>query len=99
MFDSIKKWFAQLVRDFLDWLLGGLSAIFGWIYAELMFWLSTLLHAIPVPEWITTAGAAFSGIPPSVMWFAGFLQLGTGLSITITAYGIRFFIRRIPVIG
>lgn len=42
---------------------------------------------------------AFSGIPPSMWFFLDLVHLDVGLPAVLSAWVLRFMIRRIPVIG
>jgi hypothetical protein len=54
------------------------------------------MEAIPVPEFLGNTSFA---LPPGVMWFASAFELATGLGIMTAAWGARFLVRRLPVIG
>jgi hypothetical protein len=79
-------------RDFMLWFG---KTIFGAVLAAL----AGLLSAIPVPAWLESAGDWMGAIPAGVAYFVSPLQFGTGLTIMLSAYTLRFLIRRIPVIG
>lgn len=55
-----------------------------------------LIEAIPVPAW---AQNVTMEVPPYVAWGLGLFEVGTGASIIMGAYVVRFLIRRIPFIG
>jgi len=94
----------------LDWLLDWLTAFLEWL-VDLLLWvplrlwdllltgMEAVLNAIPVPGFVDTASASLASIPSSVVYFAQALSLGPGLTMIMTAYAIRFVIRRLPVIG
>lgn len=79
-----------------DNLLAALERFFSWIWGGLMDFLGGMLALIPVPDFIQTATFA---LPDGVAWFASALEIPTGLSIVVSAYLIRFTIRRLPFIG
>ncbi len=94
----------------LDWLFGWLGDFLVWLYDVLMWvprklWdlllssLLAILEAIPVPDWLSNAGGLLSAIPGGVWWFASALEIGYGIGVVLAAYGLRFLIRRIPLIG
>lgn len=85
---SFKDW----LRDLLLWVPQKLWELF-------LDGLAAVLEAIPVPSWISSAGGVFDAIPDGVIYFAQAFQLPAGLSIIVSAYVIRFLIRRIPIIG
>lgn len=79
-----------------------------WFFDELLIWFqniwndflgsfATVIEAIPVPDFMINVGSY--AVPDSILYFAGAFNLTIGVGIIVTAYTLRFFIRRIPVIG
>lgn len=68
-------------------------------YAWLMEALAETIAAIPVPEFFANTGNFLSGVPSHVWFFANAAAIPQGIGIVMSAYVIRFLIRRIPVIG
>lgn len=89
----------EYLKAILVWLL----SFVGWAVVEVVklvcAGLLTVIDAIPVPDWVWGAGAAFAALPNSVAYFSGALHLAEGITIVLGAYTIRFLIRRIPIIG
>ena len=89
----------KYLKEILDWLLG----FIGWSVVEvvklLLAGLAAIINAIPVPDWVAHAGDAISNFPPGAAYFLGSLHIATGCTILVSAYTIRFLIRRIPFIG
>lgn len=81
----------------LSWLANEIKALFLWIYEGILSGILGILSAIPVPDFLTNL-PTFT-IPPSVAWFADAFNLTFGLSIIVSAYTVRFIIRRLPFIG
>lgn len=92
-------WLKDIINDFAEWLLDVILWVPKKVFELLLDALAAIIEAIPVPDWLSGAGGLFSSIPASVMYFAEPMHLGTGVGIITSAYVIRFFIRRIPVIG
>lgn len=69
------------------------------IWKELLSALAGILSAIPVPTWLQQIAGFQDAIPSGVGYFLHILKVPQGLVIIMAAYGIRFLIRRIPVIG
>ena len=69
---------------------------FNWIWQQLLEGAVAILSLIPVPSWLSSGSFA---LPDGVLFFAAALEINTGIGIVISAYTIRFLIRRIPVIG
>lgn len=85
---GFKDWLRDLLlwvpKKIWEWVLDGVAAV---------------LEAVPVPSWLSSAGSVLDGIPDGVLYFAQALQLPAGLSMIVSAYVLRFLIRRIPIIG
>lgn len=82
----------EWVVDFFQWLFVKVAVlVFDAIIA--------VLTLIPVPDWLESIAPNITAIDPGVMFFASPLQLGTGLTWLISAYLLRFLIRRLPVVG
>lgn len=67
------------------------------IWQKIVAAMAELVHAIPVPEWLTNVGVY--EIPPLVSWALNGINISAGVAIIASAYVIRFTIRRIPIIG
>ena len=93
--DWLIKFFARIVHwlhDYLLWLpLHICKLILQGIFA-FMAWL-------PVPQFMTDAVGWVASIPPSVAYFLSSCHIGTGMTYILTAYILRFVLRRIPFIG
>lgn len=89
------KW----LEDTLTWLRDLI------LYAPLKVWegildgLASLIESIPVPDFMQNLGSLFSSIDPGIAYFLSPLNLGIGVSMVLSAYVIRFIIRRLPVVG
>lgn len=93
-----------------QWLKDQLSAFSEWL-VDVLLWvplklcelvlagLSSLINGIPVPEWLSDLSYSAAALDPGVAFFLNMLQVPAGLAMLGSAYGIRFLIRRIPVIG
>lgn len=91
---------------FGEWLLGILRELVqSWLDAILKqaqwFWeaLLELLNSGLIVGIIQSGEVIFNQIPPSVWFFMNACQVPMGIVMIFTAYGIRFLIRRIPIIG
>lgn len=84
---------------FKDWLRDLLLWVPLKIWQAILDAVGFVLEQIPVPAWLADAGNVFDDIPDGVIYFAQAFQLQAGLGIMISAYLIRFVIRRIPIIG
>ena len=90
----------EVIKSGIEWLSSGVDYYaHTWFHDSLMAMASTLNGMFPasVSTWISQAN--LSGIPSGMYWILSVFQVPSGLSIVMIAYGIRFLIRRIPVIG
>lgn len=77
-------------------LMQMIQGFFLWIWESILSALVAVLSAIPVPSWMTSG--TFS-LPDGVLWFAQALELDYAAGVMATAWTLRFFIRRLPIIG
>lgn len=92
---ALFKWF----QDSLNWIIDFIKDFPLWLFGKFAEGVVTFFNAIPVPSFFATAAGAFSGIPSSVVFFAQAFEMGFGVSVVLSAYVLRFVIRRIPFIG
>lgn len=96
---SLFAFLLGILGDALQWLYDLLLFIPRTLWAELLQGLAAIIAAIPVPDFVASVGAYWSGVPSDIMFFVAPLRLGTGLAMLGTAYGVRFLIRRLPFVG
>lgn len=80
-------------------MLDGLSDVFVSILESILSGLASLIELLPAVPGMDSMATAAAAIPESTMFFViqlGFLEC---LAAIVSAYGIRFLIRRIPFIG
>lgn len=87
------------MQDMLDALVDALLWVPLKLWELLLDGLASVLESIPVPEWASGLSGLAGNIPSSVLYFAEPFNLGYGIAVLTSAYGIRFIIRRLPVIG
>jgi len=60
-----------------------------------------LIDVLDLDSKTSALSAAWAQIPMSdfMTWILGMINVGEGLSIILSAYALRFLIRRLPVIG
>ena len=84
--------FLNRIRDFFIWLFDYvLDAIFNGIIS--------MLELIPVPTFIEDMGSSADSITGISAYYLGVFNVGSGIGIILSAYLIRFSIRRLPFIG
>jgi hypothetical protein len=87
---------------FAEWLIDLLLYIPRQIYSLFIDGLIAVfngLFGIFDVSWMTSATIYLGGVPSGVLWFLSFFQFEYGLSAVFSALGLRFLIRRMPVIG
>ena len=89
----------QYIARILTWIVGFFVWCIEWLAKTVLGALITLLQAIPVPGWMTDAPSVLSNVPSGVIWIFQILQLPAGMAILLSAWILRFLIRRIPLIG
>lgn len=87
------------MQEFLDAIYDLFMYVPLKIYELLLSGLSAVISAIPVPDWAVNASSYAGSIPDGVMYFVQPFNVGSGIAIMLSAFGIRFLIRRIPFIG
>jgi len=89
------EWLLSVLQDILQYFVDLLLAQANWFWDALLSWLSTGY----IVGTIQAADALISAVPSGVWFFANMCQAPVGLTMVISAYLVRFFIRRIPIIG
>jgi len=92
---NILQFIADVVGFVIDLIQWAVVKVFL-MFAEALI---GLLSLIPVPEWLSSLSGNVAALPAGVLFFVGPLQLTTGCAWIVSAYVLRFLIRRIPVIG
>jgi len=87
------------VSSFASWLAKWAEWLPMKLFEKLMSALAAVVEAIPVPDFFNTAATSLNTIPSGVAYFVGFTELPAGIAMVLTAYGLRFALRRIPLIG
>lgn len=92
---SLLTWLELLVDDVLTYLLLFPKYLFDIVSTSIV----EFFEGIPVPDFMSSAGALFQGIPPDIVYYAGIFRVADGLAMVLSAYVLRFILRRIPFIG
>lgn len=93
--DFLIKYIAQI----LTWLLSFVDWCATEIAKVVLAALAAIITAIPVPSWMSGASGAVASIPDGVAYLIGTMHLADGCTIMISAYTLRFLIRRLPIVG
>ncbi|MEW3788581.1 DUF2523 family protein [Pseudomonas aeruginosa] len=91
--------FFKWAQDAFDYFWNLLTVFPQWVFQQIVSGVVKFFEWLPVPDFFVTAGNAFQGIPPSVVYFANAFQIGPGVTMVLGAYLLRFILRRIPIIG
>lgn len=86
-------------QDFGEWLVELLLWVPRKVFEMLLDGLASVIEAIPVPDFMSGLQGWVSGLSPAIAYFGGPLQFQAGMSFVLSAWVIRFVIRRIPVVG
>lgn len=89
----------DFLREQLQWLLDFLLWLPKRIFELLLDGLVAVLAVIPVPQWMTNLSTDFGALPAGVLFFLNAMEVPTGIGIFVSAYALRFLIRRLPWVG
>jgi thiamine transporter ThiT len=89
----------QYIQQILTWLLTFIDWILIEVFQVLCTAVLAVIDAIPVPSFFTNASGYMAALPAGVVFFAQAANIGTGLTILMSAIGLRFLIRRLPFVG
>lgn len=87
------------MTDLLDGLYDLFSDFALWVVDLVLDGALTLLEAIPAPDFFTNLQGYANAIDGSVLFWVAPLNISTGLGIIMSAYIIKFILKRIPFIG
>ncbi|PID50323.1 MAG: hypothetical protein CR991_02100 [Proteobacteria bacterium] len=87
------------MSDFLDKLGEWASDFIIWLLDKLLSAGVSILESIPAPDWMANINNYSNAIPPEVIFWVAPLNFPEGLAIIMSAYLLKFLIKRIPFIG
>lgn len=87
------------LSQFAAWLWGMFKDLLMWVFSGVMDAIVGLLSLIPVPGWVSDFAPAWAGLSGTVGYWLEPFNLSYGITVISAAYGVRFIIRRLPVIG
>lgn len=79
-----------------NWLQQELKQFSIWVYENIIMGIVGLFESIDPPEWLSSTDVS---VPANVLYFYQYANINLFLAVFISAYIIRFLIRRIPIIG
>jgi hypothetical protein len=86
------------MTEILQFLLDVLLWVPRKLIELVMDGLATVIEAIPLPAWLDGV-SILDEIPEGVAFFAEAFLIPEGVTILVSAYVIRFLIRRLPIVG
>lgn len=95
MVSDFATWLKGIFEQLASWLVNLALLILSWIWSAFIY----ILDLFGIGDQIKHAANALDSIPDSVWFFMNVAQVKFGLGVVMTAYAVRFFIRRIPGIG
>lgn len=98
-FQFIIDWIVFYLFEFLKWVYEFVEFLFNKFIQVFFEAAGHIIGAIPSPGFADGACSAYSQIPNTIIWVLGYAQFGAGIATIFSAYGIRFLIRRVPVVG
>jgi hypothetical protein len=98
-FQFLIDWIVYYFFEFLKWAFDAVEYAFNKFIQVFFEAAGHIIGAIPAPGFADDACSAYSSIPDTIIWILGYAQFGAGVTAIFSAYGIRFLIRRIPVVG
>ncbi len=87
------------IEKFAEWLKDLLLYLPKKWWADMLDALAGFLESLPVPDFVIQAQQSMSGIPSTVLFFAGKFAIAEGVAMILAALLARFLLRRIPLIG
>lgn len=92
---AFSEWLLSILKEGMQFFIDLFLNIAGWLWEALLELMSTGV----IVGVIQTGDQIFTQIPSSVWFFMNACQVPMGIVSILTAYTLRFFIRRIPFIG
>jgi hypothetical protein len=89
------NWLVQ----FAQWLWSMFTAVPLHVLSLLLQGLAAFIAWIPAPAFFSNAGQWIGNVPPLAAFLLSTTQVGALITILVSAYTLRFIIRRIPFLG
>ncbi|MES9961689.1 MAG: hypothetical protein ABW089_14760 [Sedimenticola sp.] len=89
----------DLLSDFATWLKELLVWLGQKIFELVLDAAASVIEAIPVPAFVNQAGNSLGQIGADVGYWIGPFELDYALTVILSAYTLRFIIRRLPIVG
>ncbi|WP_307941535.1 DUF2523 family protein [Pseudomonas mosselii] len=89
------EWLLSILQQIIQFLADIVIAVADWLWQAML----SLISSSSIVGLIEVAGGLFESIDPSVWYFMSIFQIPYGITVVLSAYVLRFLIRRIPFIG
>jgi hypothetical protein len=103
---ELAAWFLSIFTQLSHWVESIVSQSLNYLYILPLYVYESIcdsfvkvFHSIPAPDFFADAANLFSNINSGVLYYVAPLQLDYGIGILLSAYTLRFLIRRIPFFG
>ncbi len=84
---------------FGDWLYDAALFLPRKVWSMILDGLATVVESIPVPDFVSQAHIGLASMSSTVVWLTDWAALPQGVGFVLSAYALRFALRRIPLIG
>jgi hypothetical protein len=95
----VLEWLYEWLQAALQWVLDALLWVPREVWRLLLEGLAAVINAIPVPPFLSGLADAWGAIGGPILYFVEISQFAVGFPMVLTAYLIRFLLRRVPFIG
>lgn len=94
-------WLWDKVLVVLQWIIDLVESVWLFLLEHVLRFIAWLFGMIPLPDWLSAAQleGLWAGLPGGVLFFADAMQIPEGVAMVLGAYALRFFVRRLPVVG
>lgn len=89
----------QFIQSIITWFQTFIEGLPLYLLGPFLDGINAFLQWIPVPSFFTDAAGYISAIPSSTAYFLQGFNIAPGFTMIVSAYIIRFLIRRIPFFG
>ncbi|MCU7813400.1 MAG: hypothetical protein KZQ77_19515 [Candidatus Thiodiazotropha sp. (ex Notomyrtea botanica)] len=96
---GLYSYFNELITELMEYVKTFVLWVWQSIWDAMLDAMAHIIELIPVPSFLQSASGVFSSIPGEVAFFAGALEITYGIGVIVAAWGIRFLIRRLPIVG
>lgn len=89
------EWLLSILQQIIQFFADIVIAVADWLWQAML----SLISSSTIVGLIEVAGGLFESIDSSVWYFMSMFQIPYGITVVLSAYVLRFLVRRIPFIG